>query len=79
MCLAIPMKIVDIQENGLAVVSQDGMETEVDLSLIDNPKIGDYVIVHAGFALEVLDMQEAEERLKIFHEMATYNNGGSED
>lgn len=79
MCLAIPMKIVDIQENGLAVVSQDGMETEVDLSLIDNPKIGDYVIVHAGFALEVLDMQEAEERLKIFHEMATYNNGGPED
>ena len=79
MCLAVPMKITEIQENGLAVVSQDGLVTEVDLSLIDGPKVGDYVIVHAGFAIEVLDFDEAEERLKMFEEMAAYNKDGSTD
>ncbi len=69
MCLAVPMKIVEILENGKALVRQDDLETEVDLTLIQDPKIGDYVIIHAGYAIDLLDLQEAEERLKLFRAM----------
>jgi hydrogenase expression/formation protein HypC len=66
MCLAVPMKIVKFLEHGKALVKQDDLETEVDLTLIQDPKIGDYVIIHAGYAIDLLDLEEAEERLKLF-------------
>jgi len=66
MCLAVPMKIIKILEHGKALVKQDDLETEVDLTLIQDPKIGDYVIIHAGYAIDLLDLEEAEERLKLF-------------
>jgi hydrogenase expression/formation protein HypC len=66
MCLAVPMKIVTILEGGKALVKQDDLETEVDLTLIEDPKVGDYVIIHAGYAIDLLDLEEAEERLKLF-------------
>jgi hydrogenase expression/formation protein HypC len=69
MCLAVPMKIVKILDDGKALVKQDDLETEVDLTLIQDPKIGDYVIIHAGYAIDLLDLEEAEERLKLFRAM----------
>ena len=69
MCLAVPMKIVKMLEQGKALVTQDDLETEVDLTLIQDPKIGDYVIIHAGYAIDLLDLKEAEERLKLFRAM----------
>jgi hydrogenase expression/formation protein HypC len=69
MCLAVPMKIVKILEGGKALVKQDDLETEVDLTLIEDPKVGDYVIIHAGYAIDLLDLEEAEERLKLFRAM----------
>ena len=69
MCLAVPMKITRILEDGKALVKQDELETEVDLTLIQDPKIGDYVIIHAGYAIDLLDLEEAEERLKLFRAM----------
>jgi hydrogenase expression/formation protein HypC len=69
MCLAVPMKIVKMLEQGKALVKQDDLETEVDLTLIHDPKIGDYVIIHAGYAIDLLDLKEAEERLKLFRAM----------
>jgi hydrogenase expression/formation protein HypC len=63
------MKIVEMLEPGKALVKQDDLETEVDLTLIENPKIGDYVIIHAGYAIDLLDLEEAEERLKLFRSM----------
>jgi hydrogenase expression/formation protein HypC len=69
MCLAVPMKIVTILEGGKALVKQDDLETEVDLTLIEDPKVGDYVIIHAGYAIDLLDLEEAEERLKLFRAM----------
>jgi hydrogenase expression/formation protein HypC len=56
-------------EQGKALVKQDDLETEVDLTLIHDPKIGDYVIIHAGYAIDLLDLKEAEERLKLFRAM----------
>jgi hydrogenase expression/formation protein HypC len=69
MCLAVPMKIVKILAGGKALVKQDDLETEVDLTLIEDPSVGDYVIIHAGYAIDSLDLEEAEERLKLFRDM----------
>jgi len=69
MCLAVPMKIEKILEDRKALVKQDDLETEVDLTLIEDPKVGDYVIIHAGYAIDLLDLEEAEERLKLFRAM----------
>ncbi|MBA7562940.1 hypothetical protein ES708_04593 [subsurface metagenome] len=66
MCLAVPMKIVKIDSAGKALVKQDDLETEVDLTLIEDPKVGDYVIIHAGYAIDLLDLEEARERLELF-------------
>jgi len=60
------MKIVKIDSAGKALVKQDDLETEVDLTLIEDPKVGDYVIIHAGYAIDLLDLEEAQERLKLF-------------
>ncbi len=70
MCLATPMEIKEILEGGKAIVQQAGVEARVDISLLESPQVGDYVIVHAGFAIEKLDMKEAEERLKLFSKLA---------
>jgi hydrogenase expression/formation protein HypC len=70
MCLAIPMKIVRIQEDGKAVVRQDNLETQTDISLLQDAKVGDYVIIHAGYAIERLDLEDAQERLELFRAVA---------
>jgi hydrogenase expression/formation protein HypC len=70
MCLAVPMKIISIEENGKGAVDLDGVRYEVNLSLIEAPHVGDYVIVHAGFAIEKLDSADADERLGLFEDMA---------
>ena len=70
MCLAVPMKLIEIRPNGSGVGDVSGSRYDVDLSLIDNPANGDYVIVHAGFAIERLDEDEANTRLDLFSELA---------
>jgi len=67
-CLAIPSKIIWIDENGLGTVDVDGVKRDVSLLMIENPEIGDYVIVHAGFALHKIDETIALESLRILRE-----------
>lgn len=62
MCLAVPSKIIDIQDS-LARVDVDGVVREASLLILDDVKIGDYVIVHAGFAISKLDEQAALQTL----------------
>ncbi len=69
MCLAVPVKILRLLDGGKAVVAQGSGELRVDVSLLENPQPGDHVIVHAGFAIEILSLQEAEERLELFRKM----------
>jgi hydrogenase expression/formation protein HypC len=69
MCLAIPMQIVDIIDEERATVKQGETDMEVNTSLLENPQPGDYVIVHAGFAIETLDTEEAEQRIELFDEL----------
>jgi len=66
-CLAIPGKVVEIKGRK-AIIDYGGVIREADISLVDAKK-GDYVIVHAGFAIQVIDEKEAKETIKIFEEM----------
>ncbi|MCX7705608.1 MAG: HypC/HybG/HupF family hydrogenase formation chaperone [bacterium] len=68
MCLAVPMKIISKKRN-IAVVSLGGVKRDVDISLIKNVKIGDYVIVHAGFAIQKLAEEEAKKTLELLEEI----------
>jgi hydrogenase expression/formation protein HypC len=67
MCLAIPSRIIEI-DNGTAVVDVEGIRRETSLLLLENPRVGDYVIVHAGFAIHTIDEEEARETLRILRE-----------
>ncbi|MDH5174651.1 MAG: HypC/HybG/HupF family hydrogenase formation chaperone [Elusimicrobiota bacterium] len=69
MCLAIPAKILKI-ENNLAQVDMAGVKRQADVRMIDNIKVGEYVLIHAGFAIERIGEKEAEETLKLLREMA---------
>ena len=68
MCLGIPMKITEI--NGLRAKAEvSGVESEIGLQLIPDVKVGDYVIVHAGFGIEILDEKTALETLEMMKQM----------
>ena len=69
MCLAVPMKLVEIN-GGTAVAEIGGVRREVNVQLLEGAGIGDYVIVHAGFAIQKLDREDAEETLQLFRRMA---------
>jgi hydrogenase expression/formation protein HypC len=60
MCLAVPAVIVELSDS-TATISVEGALREVDVSLIDEPRLGDYVLVHAGFAIHKWDKSEVEE------------------
>ncbi len=68
MCLAIPAKVVEINGETAMVYFGAGTTREVNVSLVD-AKIGEYVIVHAGYAIEVLDQKAVEETLSLWNEI----------
>ncbi|WP_153111834.1 HypC/HybG/HupF family hydrogenase formation chaperone [Propionivibrio limicola] len=69
MCLAIPARVEQLVGDDVAIVDFGGVRKEISLSLVDNVNVGDYVIVHVGFALQKLDVEEAERTLALFAEM----------
>ena len=72
MCLSVPMRVTEIQgDRGRADIG--GVSRQVDLRFLKDVSIGDYVIVHAGFALQKLDPREAEETLALFREMLEHD------
>ena len=64
MCLAIPVRVVELGFDEMAIVDLDGIRKEVSLALVDG--VGDYVILHVGYALARLDADEAERTLALF-------------
>ncbi|MCK5614665.1 HypC/HybG/HupF family hydrogenase formation chaperone [Candidatus Pacearchaeota archaeon] len=68
MCLGIPMKVIKIND-GLGIVELGGVKREISLQLVEDIKIGDYVIIHAGFAIQKLNEEEAEETLSLLREI----------
>lgn len=70
MCLAIPALITEIGDDQLARVDMGGVSKEISLALLDDCAVGDWVIVHVGYALHKLDPAEAEKTLQLFAETA---------
>ena len=66
MCLAIPVRVVELRDGDLAVVDLGGIRKEISLALVDGVAVGDYVILHVGYALSRLDPAEAERTLALF-------------
>ncbi len=72
MCLAIPARVVELSSDGdNAVVDLGGVRKEVSVALVPEARVGDYVIVHVGHAIGMLDIAEAERTLALLGEMAS--------
>ena len=69
MCLALPARVVELTDGDNAVVDLGGVRKSISLALVDEVAIGDYVIVHVGFALQKLDEDEALATLALFREI----------
>jgi hydrogenase expression/formation protein HypC len=72
MCLAIPGEILQIEEGVATVRIGEALRKASLMLLPEEPKPGDYVIVHAGFALHVIDPEEAKESLRLIRELASF-------
>jgi hydrogenase expression/formation protein HypC len=70
MCLALPVRVVELRGDATAVVDLDGIRKEISLALVDDVQVGDYVVLHVGYALSKLDANEAERTLALFAELA---------
>ena len=68
MCLTVPAKIIGVKEY-TAIVDIMGIESKVNIQLIENPKVGDYILVHAGCAIQRIDTDYFEELQEIFQSM----------
>lgn len=69
MCLAMPVEVIALKDYPLAIVSIGGVEKEISIALVDNVQVGDYVILHVGYALSKLDVQEAQKTLALLNEI----------
>ena len=80
MCLAVPMKFETVEGDPddftldqIAVVNMDGVSRKIRLDVVDRwPEVGDYVIVHAGFAIHSLIEEEAKKNIELIREMASH-------
>ena len=66
MCLAIPVRVVELGDESTAIVDLGGIRKTISLALVDGVQVGDYVILHVGYALSRLDPAEAERTLALF-------------
>lgn len=66
MCLALPVRVVELKDGDAAIVDLGGIRKEISLALVDGVSVGDYVILHVGYALTKLDPDEAEQTLALF-------------
>ena len=71
MCLAIPSRITGIEDQ-MATIDVDGVRRQASLLLLEDARVGDYVIVHAGFAIKKLDEEAALETLRLLREAADF-------
>ena len=73
MCLSIPARIISI-EGDMAEVSTGGAVFKAGLHLIENPVVGEYILLHAGFAIQKLSEKEARETLSLLNELKEYSD-----
>ena len=70
MCLAVPAEVVEILQNDVAFIDVGGLRKKINLSLVEGVQTGGFVLVHAGFAIEIIDEEEARKTMELFEEMA---------
>ena len=68
MCLALPVRVTELKSTETAVVDLGGIRKDISLALVDDVAVGDYVILHVGYALSKLDPDEAEKTLALFRQ-----------
>ncbi len=74
MCLAIPAKVVEVQGDVAKVDFGQGIARDVNVMLVE-AHVGEYVLVHAGYAIQVIDQEAAEETLRLWEELLKYDEG----
>ncbi len=75
MCLAVPARVVAIDKERMATIELGGVARSVALDLVPETKVGDYVIVHVGFAIQRLDEKEAQKTLSLFDRLVSESEG----
>ncbi|WP_410498473.1 HypC/HybG/HupF family hydrogenase formation chaperone [Chitinibacter sp. S2-10] len=70
MCLALPARVISLSDDGFGIAELGGVQKRISLALLDEIAVGDYVILHVGYALARLDESEALATLKLFAELA---------
>jgi hydrogenase expression/formation protein HypC len=70
MCLAIPARVSEVLDDGMARISLDGVTKVVSVALVDDVRVGDYIVLHVGYALAKIDAAEAERTLALLREAA---------
>lgn len=78
MCLAIPALVEQLNADDSAIVNLGGIRKAISLALVEDIEAGDYVIVHAGYALQKLDLTEAEQTLQLFEAMSAGIDGNED-
>lgn len=78
MCLAVPARVIELIGPDQAVIELGGVRNRVSLVLVDDVAVGDYVIVHTGFAIAHLNVAEAEKTLELFREIAATQGSRSD-
>jgi hydrogenase expression/formation protein HypC len=68
MCFAVPLRLT-VVEGARGVVSNAGIDLEIRLDLLENPRVGEYVLVHAGYAIQLMEESEAAENIALIEEM----------
>ncbi len=72
MCLGVPGKVVQIMERGVARVDVDGNQTDISIKLTPEVELGQFVLIHAGFAMEIIDQEVAAETMSLLKELLQY-------
>jgi hydrogenase expression/formation protein HypC len=75
MCLAIPAEVTKLLPDEMAIVSIDGVSKEISVALIEDLAVGDYVIIHVGYALTKIDPEEARLTLELLRELSAQGQG----
>jgi len=75
MCLAVPVRVAALLDDQWVEIEVGGIHSRISIALIDDVAVGDYVIVHAGFAITRLDVEEAEKTLALFDEITAHLGG----
>ncbi|MBI1980749.1 MAG: HypC/HybG/HupF family hydrogenase formation chaperone [Methylocystis sp.] len=70
MCLAIPARVIELLPDDMARVSLDGVNKIVSIALVENVTVGDYIVLHVGYALAKIDESEAQRTLELLREAA---------